>query len=179
MFVLEKASSDDGFFGFAVEEVGVGHQKSKFDVLTDGQLAVGVDTGNEAGGGAGEVHIGFGTHGFDHFHFGLDFGHLGIAFGRFITDIFGTDTEGDFLVAEGFHLFLPGIGHRAFETGRGEEKFAVLADQSTFEEVHRRSADEAGNELVAGLVVQFDRSSNLLVQRLPAAAAVPSADEHP
>ena len=70
MCALRISTSDDGLFGLAVEEVGVGHQESELDVLADTQFAVGIDTGDEAGGSTGQIDVGLGTHGFDNFNFG-------------------------------------------------------------------------------------------------------------
>jgi hypothetical protein len=67
----------------------------------------------------------------------------------------------------GSHLAADGaggrVGRRQDEAVRGAEQRApVLALDAAVEKVHRRGADEAGHELVVGIVVKMQRRADLL-----------------
>src|SRR4051794_28508327 len=77
-------------------------------------------------------------------------------------EVLGPNAGRDLLVAVGSYRRLEPVGQRKIDARVLEHRLSVLGRRRHVHEVHRRTADEAGYELVDRALVEVLRSTDLL-----------------
>ena len=157
----------DGLFGFLIEEVQVVGVQSDLDLLAGLAGSAGINAGDDIAflAGGAQVQVGFGTHQFCHFNVHVDggagiFGELGVV----VMDVFRTDAHDNFLADVAFVDELGDLllGNNDLVIAEGGNNILSFTIQFHVEEVHLGASDEAGHELVGGIVVQVLGGIHLL-----------------
>ena len=157
---------NDAALGLFIEDVHTGHIECNLDVVA------------RTGGGAGrntcdqiglltylEVEVDLGAHKLGNINISIGdaVGMCGELHGR-VVNALGTETDDDFFADVVLEVGVVRLFGGQLEglVLKVEVHIGALLDELTVDEVHLRSADEAGNEEVAGCIVKGLRSIDLL-----------------
>ena len=163
--LIRHLSVNDSKLGFLVEDVNLAVDQSNLYVIASLGLGSRSNTGGDAGAKSVEVQECLVTHQFGNFNVCLDATvNISLDIFRLVMYVFRTDAENNFLADVVLKLTLAVLGDRELDGVVAKQSVNMVASLLEFDvdEVHLRRSDEAGNEHVAGLVIQELRSIDLL-----------------
>src|SRR6266508_1119331 len=130
------------------------------ELLADFRRQLGLDLVDEQVIPDAGVHDDLVAERLDDLHFGLELRLLAARRSRRLEDVLRADSHHDLPASVRRGDRLQGRGHRQGELGRRDSGPSVLDHR--VDEVHRRRADEVGDEEVLGAIVDFERGADLL-----------------